>query len=247
MRACCCLRSFLLCSFVFQFVKTPKQSEALIEKLAQKISVVHQTQTADAQQQPPPAAARSSGSLLLSTKDTAFAVTALSKLPKSPSGAQSGPSSGQCVCLASACLSVYFRALVFVVLQSPQTEKALRKLSAVWEALRLAASSDAHSPQNQKSGGAAMLLEMCKRIAARVNRRSERPVEATAVESVIESTTTTPSVRKRRSSARPSHRAERETLYESQLLSLCESVSLSVCVFSVYSLHRRNPRLTRRR
>ncbi|KEP59902.1 UNVERIFIED_CONTAM: hypothetical protein HHA_255240 [Hammondia hammondi] len=132
-----------LVTFLLQFVKHHRHSEALIEKLCQRIAAL-----------PIPRHVIDSASP--STRKRASASP-----PLSPSAASSGEDSGP----AAAARRVYFQAISAVCLSSPNLEKALRRLSSSFPLIRFAVAT------REEGGGDEILRDLLRRVSIKISGR----------------------------------------------------------------------------
>ncbi|KFH02748.1 condensin complex subunit 1 [Toxoplasma gondii MAS] len=132
-----------LVTFLLQFVKQHRHSEALIEKLCQRIAALpiprHVIDSAS-----PSARKRASASP-----------------PLSPSTVSSGEDNGP----AAAARRVYFQAISAVCLSSPNLEKALRRLSSSFPLIRFAVAT------REEGGGDEILRDLLRRVSIKISGR----------------------------------------------------------------------------
>ncbi|PFH33170.1 hypothetical protein BESB_083690 [Besnoitia besnoiti] len=141
-----------LVTFLLQFVKHHRHSEALIEKFCQRIAAL-----------PIPKLALSEASLGRGSQSQARGSAAAPSPPLSPSRAGRG-SRGDAERAASA-RRVYFQAISAVCLASPNLEKALRRLASSFPLLRFAVAA------REEGGGEEILKDLLRRVSIKISGR----------------------------------------------------------------------------
>nr|CEL67066.1 TPA: Os07g0659500 protein, related [Neospora caninum Liverpool] len=131
-----------LVTFLLQFVKQHRHSEALIEKLCQRIALL-----------PIP-------KHVIDSASPSRSRAPVSSAPLSPSSASS-----EAGARAGAARRVYFQAISAVCLSSPNLEKALRRLSSSFPLIRFAVAA------REEGGGEEILRDLLRRVSIKIAGR----------------------------------------------------------------------------